>query len=243
MSELTDANIPFEKRYFDPESESIINASPLDPYEDRVIQFAVLKQMGYPVDLQRIPVEDLPEDFFLRNEAEWERDNFPMWARPVVHDSGFERFIECLDVPGDRITSDDEELNEQLWGHPVKLIWEVDSADAHMLAYYIDCFENDRLRYVSDVDGGLLTRDLLIGCFMAALERYADRRARGYQSWRDTTTAAVTTDDFVRHKIYEMEGFRPASPEQLGALVMDYYKLAERADPEILQFKDRGSGL
>lgn len=236
MSEFGEGFV--EKRRFEPESNCY--TSPLEPYNDRVIQFTALKQMGYPVDLQQVPVGEFPDDFFTVNEMEWERDNYPVWVRPIVHDPGFEEFIEDPDVPGDCIRSDDEEIDRLLQDHPIKLIYQIDTADVHMLAYDVDCFEKGELRFLRDGGNGILTRDLLIGCFMAALERYADRKSRGYGYWRDDGWSAVSVDDFIRHNIYQRQGFRPTSPEQLGALAIDYYELAEQAQPKILKFKGIG---
>lgn len=237
MTEI-DPNLPEKQRYFTEDSN--FYAGPLEPYNDRFIQFTALKQLGYPVGIQQVPVEEFPEEFF--QDMEWERDNYPMWFRPLVHDPNFVDWIECPDVPGDAITSDDQEVDDLLGNHPTKLITQVDVCGVHMLGYDIDCFDKDELRFLHDTGNGLLTRDLLIGCFMTALERYADRKARGYQDWRDNSWSAVTVDDFIKHKIFEMQGFRPVSPEQLGAVAMDYYQFAEQVRPELLEFKRTTGG-
>lgn len=235
MSEFSEDAGSTERRRFDPVGD--VYTSPLEPYNERVIQFSALKQMGYPVELQQLAVDELPNDFFSWQE-EWQRDDFPVWVRPQVFEPGFEHFIEDLDVPGDMIRSDDEELDERISDHPVKLIWHVDNADVHMLGYDIDCFEKNELQYLKDSGTGILTRDLLVGCYMTALERYTDWKSRGHVYWRDTSWAAVTVDDYIRHNLYQRLGFRPASPEQLGALAIDYYKLAEQAQPDMLKFKE-----
>lgn len=236
MSEFDIAGVPSEKRRFDPEG-NFYNI-PLDPYNDRLVQFTALKQMGYPVDLVLVPVEDFPDGYFTRNEMEWERDNFPVWARPVVHVTGFEEFIEDPDVPGDCITSNDEELNRLLGNHPVQLVNLVDFGAVRSLANAIKSFNKYDLISLEDSGTGLLTRDLLISCYMVALERYVDWKARGYQHWQDEyRDMVVTTSDFIRHKTFELQGYRAASPEQLGALALDNYELAERAQPAILEYK------
>lgn len=232
MSEFGDGSI--ERHHFNPESNLYI--MPLDPYDERLIQFTALKQMGYPVDIQQISVEGLSEDIFVYKEMEWERDNYPTWVRPIVNLAAFETYIDNLDYPGDGY-ADDEVLSELLENHPVKLVHKIDFAYVHMLAYELETYEKNDLQFLSDPGTGILTKDFFVGCFMAALERYVDRRARGYEYWFDETWQAVTVDDFIRHNTYKLQGFRPVSPEQLGAIVMNYYELVERIQPDILQFK------
>lgn len=240
MNIVGEAVGPIEKHWFTPENNAC--SVPLDPYNDRIIQFTALMQMGYPVEILKVPVADFPDDFFVHNETGWQRDNFPVWARPITYTSDFERYIEAPDSPGELIRSNDGVMNERLENHPMRHASHVDIADVSLLTDFIDRFEPERTplapRNGPEDTLELLTKEVLIGCFMAALERYVDWKARGYQGWwQDNGIAAVTVDHFIRHRAYGLQGYRPITPEQLTAVAIDYYRLAEQVQPDMLRFK------
>lgn len=210
---------------------------PLDPFNDRLIQFNALHILGYPVDVQTFPASELGDIYFETTEQEWERDHFPVWGRPTVRLPEFEHFIEDPDIPGDCIWVDNEDEQDLLDRHPSQLVSKVDLTYVSDLARMIDDMDEGVDIGISDSGSGLFSRDKLVGCFMAALERLQTMRENGYPNDMERRWPLVTEADYMRYEIYRTIGYEPVSPDKLLELMVDYYLLAERLNPEFANFK------
>ena len=235
MSEVSYS--PEESR-FTPENNYYL--IPLDPYNDRMIQFIALKQLGYPVELQVIPANQLPTDSGYSDTDDWgswHRSQFQKFVRPIVNDPEFEKFIMDPDCPGDIVYTD--ERFDRIWQHPSLLASRVDYDSAHMNAFYLFQMiknpDREKNSYSDSSEGeALVTTELLERCFIASYERYMWKLRSGYPLSEFDIPKA---EDTILYGSLVQKGKRPINPEDLGGLMIDLYRLVEKIVPEFLEFK------
>jgi hypothetical protein len=219
----------------DPDTNS--HTIPPDPYNDRFQQFSVLEQMGYPVNLVPVPVELLPDLYNPQNDSRlaWERDTWRHhWLMPVAAPD-FDDFIEDPYTPGDHPWSDDEQLQQGLASHQIRLVAAVDGGDTGKLGMYIKAIAAGEDISVRTAAGSPPELPVLTAAFVAAHQRTELFRLAGVElSGTQGEAEAVLYDDL------RAQGVRPIDPEQLGGLVFDYYRLVEDICPDFLAFRHRG---
>jgi hypothetical protein len=220
----------------------LIYLSVVDPYEDRLHQFAALKQLGYPVDILE-PTEAQVSDFLEtvddEGRAEWALQHGFKLFLPVVLDEGFVRYVGAPDALTE--VFDEELLGTMGDSHPADLANEIDDADTRMLAHYIDQFQTEgKLRYYVDPtpDGRLITVEFLEECFVAAHERLQAMTTANHPYFR----ALHHNKPQAEHRLYAEligRGVRPVSPERIGGLFFDLYRRAAELEPEFAAFRLR----
>jgi len=224
-----------EKAQGNPEPFKYI--TPLEPYNDTVLQYMVLEKMGYPVRLEEVDRKSLPEDLYAEDRVfqDWLK-YYDKWTMPIVSNPEFEQWIESPDSPGDVIDVG-EELDEFVFGHPMRLVSEVDKCDVNGLAYYLRKFDEEgEIPYIVPHDEGLVSRELIEKCLVAAFERNEQRWASDSEYPVDKYD--VPDDDAVElYNQIKARGVVAVSPEELMTLIYDYYSLVERLVPEFASFK------
>lgn len=235
MSSLENGGEPVEELSWLHSPETLSYVFPIDPYHDRLIQFIALKQLGYPVNIERFTSSELPEQWRKDECQDWEMTHFPSWARPVA-DQEFDKFIDDPDVPGDMFGKFGEELSDQLYEHPMKLVSAVDYGPPNELADKLREFrEKGKIPHFDySRDKNLLNETLLERCFMASMERFLSMLLQGFPF---TEYMIPAPEDIQLYTELVRKGQRPVSPEELGALMMDYYQFVEELVPEFRAFK------
>jgi hypothetical protein len=231
-----------ERRFYSPESN--YHLTPLDDYNDTVIQFRTLQQLGYPVELELAPSIDLPPNIDVSPNADerelawstWRFNNYPIWARPVVLEPGFEKHIGGTEAPGDAYGRG--EVYRQLENHPLSLLNHITWRGHRTLAAYVwnwqDPIEKQFYPTGAPHSEGIVTEELLERCFMASIDRFIHQLTNGCPLYD------FDFPDNEELKLYAYlaeNGRRAITPEGLGEIVADYYKVVEELVPEIKDFK------
>lgn len=223
-----------ETWHHNPESWSYITVN--EPYNDTIIQFNVLKQMGYPVELQTASPMEFPEQALEEKYIQWEINRYPDWVRPVVVNREFDKFVDPPDVPGDSFRFLDEETQDLLFDHPMRLIAEVDYGSVSMNAYSVyEWRENGKVPHLKALHNeSLITGELLEKCFVTSFNRFLDKIKSGCPI---DDHEIPDEDDIKLYSELMQKGQKPITPEELSELVRDYYQLIEKLVPEFEAFK------
>ncbi len=213
---------------------------PLEPYYDSLLQFRVLQAMGYPVRVEELDATEIGDDIWPGDEYfQWQRQTYPYWAKLVVTNSDFEEnWIETCDCPGDRAVVD-VGYQDLVYNHPIRLLYEVGTADYSMLSYYLEQLKGSgEIEGFKMRDNGLVTPEFLERCFMAAIERAQHRLRSNYP---DTYPDDVPElEDMEVYEELARQGQEAAKSEELMAVIWDYYAMLEEISPEFAAFKKLG---
>jgi len=217
-------------------AESYQFLTPNYPYNDIVLQLTVLQNMGYPVELQPVKSADFPEDLFSGDLLHrYKVAKFPDWVRPVITNPAFEERVESPDTPGDYI--DAGEFDDLISGHPMQISADVARGHADTILFFIVEFEDKgSLPHIHPHDEGLLTRELLERCLVAAYEQNAKMREGITPELTKYYPQPVLATE-IFYKQLKDNGIDAITPEELMALYYDYYHLVERLIPDFAAFK------
>ncbi len=218
-------------------AESNRNIIPFDPYDGRIIQFTALRQLGYPVRIDSVEMNNDQLALLYPEDEIWQRlvERYSEFVRPVVTNTAFERFIEDLDALGFAFEEYDPAIAEQLNHHPMELVNHVDSfhiSEIMNMLYDLRSTETKSETHTA-LQSGILTESLLERCYVAAFERAHQDPVYG-----DLLVYMSPTDEelqLLRELIDKKQ--KPVSPEELGGLMTDYYRQVETLVPEFRSFK------
>lgn len=207
---------------YDPESWDMV--FPYDDYNETRISFLALRDMGYPVELEGIHREDVPQHILEESSAAYyELHGSTQWVRPVVLHPDFEEWLESFTAPGTMINVG-AEAQDHLRNHPAILLEQVDNSAFEEITEALCRLERDGSGIYPIVDTEFLER-----CLLAAFERFS--------------TAPKPVSRMIARYAHERferataKGLSPITPNELGELVKDYYGLVELLRPDILRFK------
>ena len=164
----------------------------------------------------------------------WRVARFNTWTVPVVLNPEFEKFVEDPDIPGDIEWSTDKDVNDLMGGHAMKIISDIDQMDVGGLGYYVQTATEDNPHIPVTSDGMRLSAQILQSAFIAAYERAKQVEADGFNL---TGSQKADLEHDALYVVLKSSGIRAANPEQLGALMFDYYRLAEKINPDFKSFK------
>jgi hypothetical protein len=214
--------------------DSFEHITPRYPFNDTYLQFIVLENKGYPVQIQDIDSSEIPDDVYPDDEYfQSNKQRYKYWVRPVVTNPDFAGLIEDPNDPGGIIRLGNE-YDELLQGHPVQLVSKVDIGEADSLANDLYHFRTEgKIRFIVSHSEGILTEDLLEKCFLKAFERNLE---------------ALSELPFNEHRIpedYTVELYKElkargqinVNPAALMELIHDYYSLVEKLSPEFAAFR------
>jgi hypothetical protein len=231
MSNPEEANE--HKWYHSPESNFYI--TPLEPYTARFIQFAALQQLGYPVEIQQLSVDEVPD--WADDWCEWEKTQYPAWFRPITLNQDFDKFIDATDCPGDAFRSD-EGLDDRLFHHPVQVVHLVDDADIGTLSRDLSRIEADQtsrwIQVPEDMDISL--EEILKRSILASFGRWLGLFQEGapFSEYR-----LPSADDMTLYGELKRDGVKPYSPEDMLGFMLHYYETVEKLYPEFAAHKTK----
>jgi hypothetical protein len=210
------------------------NLVPIEPYDDSLLQYRVLQAMGYPVRVEELEAKDIGDDVWPGDKIfQWDKRAYPYWARLVITDLEFKKWIETCDCPGDMVKVEIG-YQKQVDDHPIRLAYEACITDCETISYYLDQLKsNGEIEGMTLGNSGVVTEELLEQLFMAAYERGLQRETidhPGYIGYRDQ-------NDLELYQELAYRGQEAAKSEDLMAIIWDYYAFIEQISPEFAAFK------
>lgn len=224
-------NIDVYTHYAD---SSTAHLEPADPFCAQLLQMSALKDLGYPVDIELVPVSQLPDSFYDDDITAYEASRWRTWFRPVV-DPKFEPYIEILGDAGEVAWSSETAKQNRMASHVAQVTSYVDIAEPSVLAGHLSTGGLGGLvTPLYFADGSKASDELIGSCFVRALERSVELEEAGVPL---PGYIELTDATFRLYDILQRRRIGAIDAERLGGLVYDYYHLAEEINPTFRSFK------
>lgn len=200
-------------------------------------RLSTLMQMGYPVERTEIhPDEETPKLERLKQVAiERGADDRQPLIKFCVNSTFNTKFIGYTGMPGvePALATTNLELERNLKGHPIKLLFLVNSGQSQwlMTLYKERAINPEHMRFLAHENPSYPYTDVIGRCALAAqeqLEKRPDLQIFHYQPEYYANDIRGLLDS----------GLRPINGEQVAGLFSDYYHLIERNFPEFVVFKN-----
>jgi hypothetical protein len=210
-----------------------------DPYAHTLIQFGVLRHLGYPVDIKSLTVDQARQELGSLQDSivtpwlNYQCERYRRWARPVILDSDFngwiDRGVDLYESQPDLRLSEQAALNN----HPAtRLPYCVDAGFYPGVRDYLAQIRQQRpvMAHPGNYGG------VFWSCYVTAMDRFKEQYEVAPRMVGYILELAKPSDAMLYARLKE-QGVRPVPSEAIGAMINDFYVMLGRLVPDFDVFR------
>ena len=236
--------------------DDTLHLFPMHPEDDRGIHLDALTILGYPVELQRVGVDEVRKLHYYQYpnaRSQWELQRYAVWLRPVVTEPEFKPYIGVgaeLDRMGLACTGtgsiSDGDVSRIISEHAVGLNFEMYEGSVQSLLYSAQralepgVGPDFRLspQLLERTEGHLTEAGLVLQAFLTTVVRHRKLTAEGHPDIGDELGDNCMPQEAVAlEALLRAKGVRPLSVEARAGLALDFYEFYAAHVPEFAAFK------